>query len=109
MSISVTVSNPSSKEQRLINIPVATEAAFRSVWQAGSSELGLTWIPLFDTGVDISKQDVDELIVELRQLEVWAEERSQKQQEVVQVRERIKRMIKEIPEIVSQGNDIFIG
>ena len=109
MSISVTVSNPSSKEQQLINIPVATEAVFRSVWQIGSSELGLIWVPLFDVGVDISKEDAKELIVELKQLNVWAEKRSHKQQEVVQMQERIERMVREIPEIVSQGNNIFIG
>ncbi len=109
MSISVIVPNPSSREKQLINIPVATEATFRNVWQIGSSELGLTWISLFDVGVEISKEDVGELIAELKQLNIWAEERSPKQQEIVQMQNRIKRMIKEIPKIVSQGNDIFIG
>lgn len=109
MSISVTVSNPSSKEQQLINIPVATEAVFRNLWQVGSSELGLAWISLFDAGVDISKEDVGELIAELRQLNNWAKKRSSEQKDVVQMQDRIERMINEIPVIVSQGNDIFIG
>lgn len=109
MSISVTISNPLSKEQQVINIPVATEASFRNLWQIGSSELGLTWVSLFDAGVEISKDDVGELIAELERLSIWAKERSHKQQEVVQMQDRIQRMINEIPKIVSQGNDIFIG
>lgn len=108
MSITLTVSNPENMEQQLMTIPVATEAAFKTFWQRGSSELGLTWVPLFDVGIEVAKEDVSELIEELKKLDSWAK-KSYPQQEITQMQNRLERLINEIPKIISQGKNIFIG
>lgn len=109
MSISLIISNPGTDEQRLVNIPIATEDAFQKIWQTGCSELSLRYVSLFDTGVEIEQNDVGELTAELTKLHHWTEMLKPQTEQIAQMQTRLKRLINEIPEIVDEKTKVYIG
>lgn len=52
-------------------VPVATQDVFKRYWVPASEGLGLKWVPLFETGIPVGKDDVPDVLVELRALERW--------------------------------------
>lgn len=109
MSVSLIVANPTTPEQQLINIPVATEEVFNNIWLTASDELGLQLVPVFSSGIDIGVEELDDLLIELGRLKRWAESREPQTAEMIQMQERISRLIEEMPPIVTSASEVFIG
>lgn len=58
-------------------IPLATEGAYSSEWVPLAKQLGLSWLPLFQTGTSVSVEDLPTVMGELRRLHnVLSENRS---------------------------------
>lgn len=53
------------------SIPVATQAHFVDQWVRGAAALGLEWIPLAETGFDVTRENREDLIDELGRLRDW--------------------------------------
>ena len=72
MSVFGFILNPENEFEKSIGIPVATEKFFNEYWLPAAEELGLKWIPTFSVGMDVTKEDLAEVIHELYQLKRWA-------------------------------------
>jgi|GEM_PF-1002661 len=70
MSVSLSISyKEASKKEQLV--PIATEKLFESYWQPIAIRLDSHWIPLFQTGLPVSNEDLPEIMGELRAMESW--------------------------------------
>jgi hypothetical protein len=65
MSISALIQNPQNEEEQSFSVPVASERIFEKRWTPIIEELQLEWLPLFSTGVDLEKIDLDDILSEL--------------------------------------------
>ena len=52
-------------------IPVATQAVFAGYWVPAAHLLGLQWVPLFETGTSVDKEDLPAILDELDVLKRW--------------------------------------
>lgn len=71
MSISLTVLESPDDGDRSLNVPVATEAAFDAVWLKGAKAVQSEYIPLFQSGIELTPPDKNAVIGELIRLENW--------------------------------------
>jgi hypothetical protein len=91
------------------SMAVATEIAFEQVWLPPSEELGLSWIPLFQSGLDIRPEDWDDIAHELRRLKSWALTKGDDETREYLV-ERIDRLLNEIPTFLdAPDGEVWIG
>lgn len=70
MSVALLIKAP-NKEPRLV--PVATEATYAAIWQAGATALQLSWVEAMQFGVDVTAEDLAEVLDELHMLRAWFE------------------------------------
>lgn len=68
MSVAMIITDR-NREQRMI--PVATERTYEDVWQTGARALGLDWVELMQTGVEITSENRAEVGQQLKRLGVW--------------------------------------
>lgn len=108
MSISMIVSNPVVEEQQQVNIPVATDKFFKDFWMPMAESLRLTYVPLFMSGIEVGKQELADVLAELRLLKEWSVQRNQTP-EGKQMLERLDRLVQQLPAIVSDQTKVFIG
>ncbi len=66
MSVSLLISSNNIPEEEWINIPLASEASFKTQWMPICRELNLEFIPLFEVGFDIDLQTSDYVMQELK-------------------------------------------
>ena len=67
MSVSLLVEyNDPQKEDLLV--PIAAEEVFEKYWQPATARLGLQFVPLFQSGLPIKKNDIPLIISELTRL-----------------------------------------
>lgn len=62
MSVALLVESPLGNQLT----PIATEAVFAQYWLTAALELGLRWVPLFQSGLPIPLADRDDVLTELR-------------------------------------------
>lgn len=65
-------------DRRDLYVPIATEEVYSKYWIGTGERLGLRWIPLFDTGFVLEKEDVLEVLEELVYLRMAFEARNDK-------------------------------
>lgn len=73
MSIELAISRddaPGSRES--LTVPLATHDVFRRLWLPLSRQLGLQYVPLFETGLPVAIEDVEHIVAELRKLRAEA-------------------------------------
>ena len=75
MSIGIIIDEPKNEKEQLFFIPVATEEVFSSYWLKASNELQLSWIPIFETGILIEKEDIPAILRELGLVKEWIEKK----------------------------------
>ncbi|MFS0858170.1 hypothetical protein [Paenibacillus taichungensis] len=109
MSISAVILEPQNDYEKSFFVPVATESFFKECWQPAVESLGLKWIDLFPSGVDIEKEDVTLIIGELMLIKEWAAENLNEEQKD-KIFERIAGLRDKLP-LAFQRKDavIFIG
>jgi hypothetical protein len=70
MSVALLITDARNEAAKRL-IPVATQEIFRSRWLPGAAQLGLEWVELMETGLDVTPENRDELLAELGQLRAW--------------------------------------
>jgi hypothetical protein len=105
MSVGLLVTSKSNRDHREL-LPVAPQSIFVSKWLPGCSELKLTWVPLFETGIVVDSSNASAVLEELHQLRAWMAGRAGYQYEA----ERIARLIDGVENARTRPDlDIFIG
>ncbi|GIK64619.1 MAG: hypothetical protein BroJett018_24130 [Chloroflexota bacterium] len=67
MSVRLSVESDTLQDGR-ITIPVAPQLGFTGDWLVVASKLELEWVPLFETGISISTENVGFIIDELEKM-----------------------------------------
>jgi hypothetical protein len=90
-------------------VPVATQDVFKSYWVPASETLGLKWVPLFETGIPLAKEEVPDVLQELRALDDWI--RRNAPETAALIGARLQRLIAELGALVEslEQVDVFIG
>lgn len=71
MSIGIIIDEPKNEEEQLFLIPVATEEVFSNYWLKASNELQLSWVPIFETGIVVEREDMSVILRELGLVKEW--------------------------------------
>ena len=109
MSISAFILDPVDEIEKSLSISIATEEFFSRVWNLGCQELKLDWIPIFSTGVDVIKEDLASIKIELKKLKGWAED-NLSQEDFEKINLRINELEAKLPKMFKRSNAIvFIG
>jgi hypothetical protein len=109
MSISAFIPEAANEDERRYNVPVATEAFFAECWQPAAESLGLQWVPLFSTGIEIGREDLPAVLDELARLKQWALARAQDAR-FEMLAGRIELLETELPKALErEGAVVYIG
>ncbi|TMV49096.1 hypothetical protein FE783_15630 [Paenibacillus mesophilus] len=109
MSISAFIPEPVDDFERRYNVPVAAEAFFAECWEPAAEALGLQWVPLFSTGIDVMKEDLPAVLGELARLKQWAlsQDGGERMAKLVS---RIELLQTELPKALQrEGAVVYIG
>ena len=105
MSVGLLLTSKTGREHREL-MPVAAQSIFASKWLPGCSELKLTWVPLFETGIVVDPSNASAVLEELHQLRAWMVQRAGYEYES----ERLSRLIDGVENARTRPDlDIFIG
>lgn len=108
MSVSAFIPHPENEEELGFNVPVASEAFFNAYWMPAAEELNLQWVPIFSTGIDISEEDLPDVLGELDRLKQWAAGRGGEEME--QMLSRIDMLMARLPQAFErEGAVVYIG
>jgi hypothetical protein len=107
VALSIRARGTSNAAPRIV--PVATQEVFKRYWLPGSEALGLQWVPLFETGIPLGKDDVPVVLRELRALE--ARIQGNAPETVAVIAERLERLIAELSGLGEslEQVELFIG
>ncbi|WP_334076647.1 hypothetical protein [Paenibacillus sanfengchensis] len=106
MSVAAMIIEPKDRD---FYVPVASEAFFCKCWIPASIELKLQYIPLFQSGVDIQKEDLPLLFQELSQLMKWSKQNLSKE-DGLHLCSRVELLKTKLTEAFSEeGVIVFIG
>ena len=72
MSVLAFVLKPINDYEKHLSIPVASEPFFTKYWIPAVKELKLEWVATFSVGIDITKDDLPNVVGELLQIKEWA-------------------------------------
>ncbi|CAG7599277.1 hypothetical protein PAESOLCIP111_00298 [Paenibacillus solanacearum] len=109
MSISAFIPEPANDAERQFHVPVAAEAFFAECWEPPAEALGLKWVPLFSTGIEIEKQDLPEVLDELNRLKEWALEQAGGER-MEKLLSRIQMLLTALPQMLQRdGAVVYIG
>lgn len=109
MSISAFIPDPVNDFERQYNVPVAAEAFFAECWEPAAEQLGLQWVPLFSTGVDVMKEDLPAVLDELARLKKWALSQADGER-MEKLASRIELLQTELPKALHRdGAVVYIG
>ncbi|MFD2328949.1 hypothetical protein ACFSR7_06775 [Cohnella sp. GCM10020058] len=72
MSVAAFILEPTNEFEKAFSIPVSTEAFFYECWVPAIKAMNLKWVEHFSWGVDIRKEDLEDVITELLQVREWS-------------------------------------
>lgn len=103
MSVLLLIQDVPGGPQR--SIPIATQETFVVTWLPGAIALGLAWLPLAETGFDITMHNCDEVLAELDRLYAWFVSRDERF-----ALERLERAVGELRALrFDEGANVFFG
>ncbi len=108
MSVSLQISGKNIPESEWENIPVATESVFEKYWLPLSEDLNLEYVPLFQYGIEIGSDTLNEVLQELKLIK---NEVMNKQTDInyKNLSERIDNLIKTLPIYLKKYQTVYIG
>lgn len=68
MSVAVVITYRDDEAAGPTYLPVATEQVFASHWLPAAAALGLSWVPLFRSGVPVAVEDLPAVRAEIEEL-----------------------------------------
>lgn len=74
MSVALIITKRNGQADSSIYVPIATQELFVKHWIPLSTELGLQWIPRFETGASFNRHDIPNIAKEFQQLKQHIEE-----------------------------------
>jgi hypothetical protein len=108
MSIALSVRSSDLPLETTKIVPIATSDAFKNYWIPISRSLKLVWIPLFETGVPINSEDVNDILSELYLIKTHLAEQSCEASEAIAT--RLNRLIEELESVAGKRDlDVYIG
>ncbi|MEK3964572.1 MULTISPECIES: hypothetical protein [Paenibacillus] len=109
MAISVMILDPQNDFEKHFFLPVATESFFKECWIPAIQSLGLRWVDLFSTGVDVEEEDLPSILAELDQLKEWADQNLEEEQKT-KLFERVEGIKEKLPNAFQRKDAVvFIG
>lgn len=109
MTISAFLLDAGSDKVPPFFVPVASERFFINVWMPAAHALQLKYVPLFQTGLDLEKADLESVLIELHKLGEWVALNNSSEVSA-SVHERIDLLIEALQRTFrSHGAKIFIG
>ena len=107
MSVAVLVEYHTEGREPLY-LPLGSEGPFWRYWLAAAKKLSLTWVPLFESGIDVPVEHLWEVVGELRQIRVEFEQRGDATGE--RLLERIDFAISALSKVnLDEVAEIYIG
>lgn len=73
MSVLAFISTPQNEYEKSFAVPVATERIFCDCWVPTINALNLKWVTLFSSGIEITEEDLNQVIPELLKVKIWAQ------------------------------------
>jgi hypothetical protein len=112
VAISLIVLKPKNEETSLIYVPIATEDVFDRIWLRGAEHVGAVWLPLFQSGVDISASDFEKVSQEVILFRGWIVAGYLNEDERNSVLSRIDSLLNEL-DYLNKSTDgkvvVFVG
>lgn len=108
MSITLLISGDNIVESEWKSFPVATESVFREVWLPISDKSGLKYVPLFQFGLDVDTNILNEVLNELNIIKLSLNKK-QFNDNYKKIIERIDYLINTLPNLVEKYTTVFIG
>ncbi|MCL2387134.1 MAG: hypothetical protein FWC89_06235 [Defluviitaleaceae bacterium] len=109
MSVAAIIINPKDIAMDSPYIPLATENFFCEYWIPVINELELKWIACFQSGIDITRDDLPFILDELEKIKPWISENYPVEAVVFMV-SRIDHLVDALREIIcDDGVIVFIG
>ncbi len=96
---------PRGKED-VESVPVAAESTFVQHWLPACAALSLQWVPLFQGGLPIKKEDLPDVVAELRRLRDWLPQAAPAAREAIG--DRIGRLIETLESLADREDDVDI-
>ena len=91
-------------------LPVATEAVYAAHWSPAAAELGLVWLPLFQTGTTVALDDLPAVRAELARLRDHFAGAPDDAPMIAHLRERSAWLVDQLARLDPAGlADLFIG
>lgn len=90
-------------------IPLATESTFQTFWKTASTEIGLQWIPLFEYGITIEKQDYEVIKEEILLFKKWLENQNIELIDKTNLLTRIDFILNELEVRFISEENLYIG
>ncbi|MDR2154784.1 MAG: hypothetical protein LBE78_07135 [Burkholderiaceae bacterium] len=112
MSVTLTTTQSKLGNKSSKSIPLATEEVFKRVWLLGSEQIGAQWLPLFESGIDIQKSDLSNVIKEMVSLRDWILSSPMKSEDKKSISSRIDNALDELKILLTDEMDnthIFAG
>ena len=111
MSVSATIINPEDDKERLLNIPIASEAFFQDYWLPLIKKMDLNWLNCFQSGIEVSYEDKDDIIEELGKLRLYLSHQIVTNDNNTFMIKRLDNLINEIIRIFDGRKDtiLYIG
>ncbi|MBM7689212.1 hypothetical protein BCR24_03735 [Enterococcus ureilyticus] len=110
MSIGIIIDEPKNEEEQLFFIPVATEESFTNYWLKASNELQLSWVPIFETGIVIEKEDTPVVLKEIKLVKEWIEKNVENVDTKIDLQKRINYILETLPKAFENEDiKLYVG
>lgn len=110
MSIGIIIDEPKNEEEKLFFIPVATEESFTNYWLKASKELQLAWVPIFETGIVIEREDIPIILKEIKLVKEWIEKNVKNIDIKIGIEKRINYILETLPKAFEKENiKLYVG
>ncbi|MBM7543285.1 hypothetical protein [Amphibacillus cookii] len=110
MSIGIIIDEPKNEKEQLFFIPVATEEVFSSYWLKASNELQLSWVPIFETGIVIEKENMSVILRELGLVKEWIEKNVRDIDAKIDLEIRLDYILETLPKAFADENiKLYVG
>lgn len=108
MSIALSIQPRGTPTEEARLVPIATQDDFKSYWLPACDSLKLIWIPMFETGLPLRLEDIQDVLAELHKLKTWIEKHSPESSAVIS--SRIDRLISELSSIEGRRDvEAYVG
>lgn len=110
MSIGIIIDEPKNEEEQLFFIPVATEEVFSNYWLKASNELQLSWVPIFETGIVIEREDMSVILRELGLVKEWIDKNVRDTDTKIDLEKRLDYILETLPNAFADENiKLYVG